>query len=222
LIDHNTPDYREKLHSIIALLERAEALSARLKKDETRAYTLYLLGYFHYKTQDFFAAKEKLQQSVSLKSPVNAAARTLLANIWSYPLRPPWWQWWLYSPLHPGLCITIFLLCMLGIGSFLLLPLLKPSWFSHPQGRAALLLVVGLSMILLLSPYIHRITVRDIAVEISARPPSAFVLTPATMEERIVELGKKTMAKGWPFALEDRERFEKLAPFDTIPSGVSE
>jgi tetratricopeptide (TPR) repeat protein len=69
---------------------------------EIKAYTLYLLGYFYFKLQDYTTAKEKLQECISLKpdTKTDKAARDLLDNIWKQKIKPPFWTYWFNSPVN--------------------------------------------------------------------------------------------------------------------------
>jgi tetratricopeptide (TPR) repeat protein len=69
---------------------------------EIKAYTLYLLGYFYFKLQDYTTAKEKLQECISLRPDprTDKAARDLLDNIWKQKIKPPFWTYWFNSPVN--------------------------------------------------------------------------------------------------------------------------
>lgn len=82
-------------------IEEKEYLIKFDKYNKIKAYTLYLLGYFYFKLQDYTTAKEKLQECRSLKpdSKTDKAARELLANIWKHKIKPPFWTYWFNSPV---------------------------------------------------------------------------------------------------------------------------
>ncbi|MHC1754175.1 MAG: hypothetical protein AB9861_01865 [Methanosarcina sp.] len=69
---------------------------------EIKAYTLYLLGYFYFKLQDYTTAKEKLQECINLRpdSRTDKATRELLDNIWKHKIKPPFWTYWFNSPVN--------------------------------------------------------------------------------------------------------------------------
>jgi tetratricopeptide (TPR) repeat protein len=92
---------KEKMVSIIRTLEKAEKFSEK-SDDKIRAGILYFSGCFYYKIEDIFAAKEKLEKCIQLKtkSSIKSSSCELLENIWIYKIKPSWWQWWLTSPLH--------------------------------------------------------------------------------------------------------------------------
>ncbi len=71
------------------------------KHKEIKAYTLYLLGYFYFKLQDYTTAKEKLQECINLRpeARTDKAARELLENIWKHKIKPPFWTYWFNSPV---------------------------------------------------------------------------------------------------------------------------
>lgn len=74
----------------------------RSENKELRAYTLYFLGLFYYRTRYFQKATQRLEECVDLKTStqVEKSAVLLLKNIRAGPLRPAWWEWWLYSEPH--------------------------------------------------------------------------------------------------------------------------
>jgi len=184
-------EYREEMAGIIRQLERANDLFKKSDK-KLRAYILYFLGCFHYKTKDIFEAKRKLEECLRLnsKSPIESSARELLDNIWNYAIRPPFWQWWLDSPLKCWTKRIIF-----GVISFSILALLLahpfiPAWLPTAEINWILHIVLILFLIIILVlPNIQRIRARDI-VEVELRSPPAIepVLSPPMMEMKIKEL----------------------------------
>lgn len=190
----NCGKYQEKVVSIIRSLERAERLSKEHGKEEIRAYILYFLGFFYYKCKDIFESKEKLIECIQLKSKasIKPIACELLENIWSYQIRPSWWQWWLASPLHCWLKRGIFTALLLSIFTLFLLHPFVAVWFPSVQVNWTLyaLSIVILVMIIIF-PSIERIKAKEIIeVEMRAPPSFEFVLSPATMEIKIGELKK--------------------------------
>ncbi len=49
-------------------------------------HILYFLGYFYYKINDMFTAKEKLEECIKLKSTIKKPASKLLENIWKFQI----------------------------------------------------------------------------------------------------------------------------------------
>ena len=185
-------EYQEEIVAIIRELERANDLfkKSRKKEVETKANILYYLGYFYYKNNDIFAAKEKLKECVNLKSKsaIEPIARELLGYIWNYEIRPPWWSWWLSSPLHYRLKIFVFGL-LLSIPSLLLIQTLilgycdviKVNWSIHKE-----LILIVLPIFFLFSPSIKSIKTKEIEIELLNAPPSfePVLPTPKTGERK--------------------------------------
>lgn len=185
----NGGKYQENVVSIIRSLERAERLSKEYGKEEIRAYILYFLGCFYYKCKDISASKEKLIECIRLKSKasIKPLASELLENIWSYQIRPSWWQWWLASPLHCWLKRGIFVALLLSIFTLFLFHPSVAVWFPSVQINWTLYTfsIVILVMIIIF-PSIERIKAKEIIeVEMRAPPSFEFVFSPATMEAQI-------------------------------------
>ena len=201
--------YQEEIASIVRSMERADKLSKKYGKG-IRPYILYFLGYFYYKSKDIFTAKEKLKECVkectTLKSvsPIAASARELLNNIWNYQIRPPWWRWWLDSPLDSKRRKAIFVIISLFIFALLMLHPFIPLWFPSVYVSWPVYVLLGIFLMLVLtSPSIERIRAREIVeVEIYSPPPSELVLSPAIMEQKLEEIEKYLE----PELLEKKER----------------
>ncbi|MGB9927882.1 MAG: tetratricopeptide repeat protein [Methanosarcina sp.] len=73
--------------------------NSKSENKELRACTLYLLGFFYYRARYFQKSAQTLEECVNLKASMYAekSAAVLLDRIHSGPLRPSWWEWWLYS-----------------------------------------------------------------------------------------------------------------------------
>ncbi|MDK2907237.1 MAG: hypothetical protein PWQ66_1198, partial [Petrotoga sp.] len=202
-LDSEDKKYQEEVATIIKNLEKMnDTLSKKQDQGkEIRAYVLYFLGYFYFKSDDIFTAKEKLEECIKLKSKssIEAPARELLGNIWNYRIRPPWWQWWLNSLLHRWLKrigFSILLLLILLISALLLLHPFIPGWFPSLQINWSLyVFLIVLIIIILVSPSIEHIRARDIEVELRSPPPYEPVLLPVAMEEKMKEIEVKYLAK---------------------------
>jgi len=182
--------YQEEIVGIIRQLERANELFKKGKK-ELRAYILYFLGCFHYKTGDTFEAQRKLKECAELKSesPIESSARELLNNIWNYAIRPPLWRWWLGSPLNCWLKRVVFSFISLLILALLLTYPFIPTWLPAVEIDSTLHLALILLLIVLLAlPRVERIKARDIEVELRPPPSIEPVLSPSMMEMKIKEL----------------------------------
>jgi len=136
-LDSEDKKYQEEIARIIRNLEKMnETLSKKQNQGkEIRAYVLYFLGHFYLKGNDIFTSKEKLEECIKLKSKssIESPARELLGNIWNYRIRPPWWRWWLNSPLHRlPKKIGFFILLLLILALLLLHPFI-PGWFPSFQ-----------------------------------------------------------------------------------------
>lgn len=192
--------YQENIISIIRKLERAEKLCGKEGEEDKRAYILYYLGYFYFKSKDFFTAKEKLEECIKLKSSLKSPASELLGYIWNYQIRPPFWRWWWSSPLNRYIKRIIFLVLVLTIFLlFLLHPFTPTLWcsFSDQVWCTSLqinwtlyVFFIVLLISILILPSIERIKVKDIELELQS-PPTDFSLSPAKIEKTIVELELK-------------------------------
>ncbi len=100
------------------------------KYKEIKAYTLYLLGYFYFKLQDYTTAKEKLQECINLRPDVRTdkAAKELLDNIWKHKIKPPFWTYWFNSPVNTWRRRIFSTFVILGILSILFVHVENP----HP------------------------------------------------------------------------------------------
>ena len=186
--------YQEEDNTIIRNLEKMnETLSKNQKQGkEIRAYVLYFLGHFYLKGNDIFTAKEKLEECIKLKSSIKTPARELLNNIWNYRIRPPWWRWWLSSPLHRWLKRIGFFFLLLIISALLLLHPFISGWFPSLQINWSLyVFLIVFLIIILASPSIEHIRARDIEVELRSPPPYESVLSPVVMEEIMKEIEVK-------------------------------
>jgi tetratricopeptide (TPR) repeat protein len=185
----DTNKYRETLIGLIRSLERVYDLTKKKDDGKTKAYILYFLGCFYYKSGDIYSAKTRLEKCVRLKSPIKKTAREMLGNIWNYKIRPSWWRWWLDSPTHPWPKRTAFMgLSGLIFGSFLLhpflrslCPLMKVNWGVYTFFIAFLIFII-------LSPCIQRIKTKDIEVEMAPPPPFEPMLSPNVIEEKMREI----------------------------------
>lgn len=200
--------YQQEIAGIIRQLERIKKLVGKdnklveKDKDEARAYTLYFLGCFYYKTNDIFEAVRTLKKCVELKPrPSKKAKETLeqpsayvlacelLDNIWNYAVRPPLWRWWWSSPLHCRLrrvffsIISFSIIAPLAASPFTAawLPTLRMEWGVYMFITTILLVVLAL-------PSIQLIRARDIEVELRSPPPIEPVLSPAMFEMKLREL----------------------------------
>lgn len=186
-------EYQEEVIAIIRNLERALSLIEK-PGNIISAYILYFLGCFYLKSKDAFTAKKKLEECISLKlkSHIKTSARTLLNNIWNYKIRPPWLRWWLNSPLFTWPKRIVFFILAMFILFFLTLLLLHPFiswWFSSLQINWPLYGIFVISLIIILiSPSIEYIKVRDFDLAMCSPPPFEPVLSPMVMEEKIKEL----------------------------------
>ena len=182
--------YEERMFAIIRELERANELCKKKEDRKLKACILYFLGYFYYKSRDTFTAKQKLEECAKLKSrsPTERWARDLLSNIWDYAIRPPWWRWWLWSPVNCWPRRIMFFLLWIPI--FLLLfhptihkwiPFIKVDW-------TVSLIVLALSIFILLSPSIESIKTKEFDIKLRSPPPSFEpFLEPSVMERGIME-----------------------------------
>ena len=174
---------------------------ANVKKGgkELRAYILYFLGCFYHKIKDTSEAKRKLAECVKLKSgaEIESSARELLGNIWDNVIRPPFWEWWLCSPLNRWPRRVIFGVILSSILALLVIHPFIPAWFPALQINwifyTALILLL---IIILVLPSIQLIRVRDVEVELRSPPAIGPVLSPPIMEEKLKELEVQSERRG--------------------------
>lgn len=181
--------YKEGMFSIIRELENANELCKKKEKEKLRACILYFLGYFYYKSKDTFAAKERLEECINLKSKSQAKQRAheLLDSIWNYTIKPPWWRWWLWSPLHRWSRRMIFLILLIPLFSLLLNPVI-PKWLPFFKVDLTVsLIVLLLSIFIILSPSISSIKAEKFEVELRSPPSLELFITPPKMKEGIEE-----------------------------------
>ena len=202
-LDSEDKKYQEEVATIIRNLEKMDDTLSKKQEQgkEIRAYVLYFLGHFYLKSNDIFTAKEKLEECIKLKSksPIEAPARELLGNIWNYRIKPPWWRWWLNSPLHrwhKKIGFFMLLLFILFISTLLLLHPFISGWFPSLQINWSLyVFLIVLIIIILVSPSIEHIRARDIEVELRSPPPYEPVLLPVAIEEKMKEIEGKYLTK---------------------------
>jgi len=192
-LDSKSEKYKEEVIAIIRNLERAASLSEKRGK-EISAYILYFLGCFYLESEDPFTAKEKLEECIRLKSKssIETSARELLGNIWNYQIRPPWWCWWLNSPLYHWPKKIGFFILVPFIFALLLLHPFIPGWFPCIQVNWTLYgFLIAILIIVLISPSIEYLKVKDFEVALHSPPSFGPVLSPAVMEEKIKEIIEK-------------------------------
>lgn len=173
---------REDALLIIRLLEKAERLSTLSRNIERKAYILYFLGYMYYKYDDLVTAKDKLKKCIKLRSKVRKPAIYLLTYIWDYKMKPPFWRWWLYSPLHTWIkricfsfiSILIFFLlvihpCMHGLAIDFCRTIGTCGYLSDINW-ATYLYFISILVFIILIPTIQRLKLHDIEIELNTPP----------------------------------------------------
>lgn len=181
--------YQEELIAIVRDLEKIKSH----ENNRVDAYALYFLGICYCKMDNYLQAKEKLIECINLKmekekplignmqtvfkeklvkfiplkislTNTQKVAQTLLRNIWTYQIKPPWHIWWLYSPSYKWHKRIIFLLIFVLI--FLLM--VCAVWVSLKDYLNQFLLAEIALIFLLISPSITRIAGKDISIEIQS------------------------------------------------------
>jgi tetratricopeptide (TPR) repeat protein len=150
-----------------------------------------------------FFAREWVLRS---KSPTEQRARELLDHIWKNKINPPWYSWWLSSPLHCWPKRAAFLLLLLPIClpllySFLPIPmmLVRGDTFIYVQilpepvsfikeHLSVYVLFITVSLTFLLLPRAEKITAKDFQIEIRSPPSFDPFLSPSMIEQKIGEL----------------------------------
>ena len=184
--DSKDEKFQAKMVSIIRKLEKAENICKKLDKEEINAFILYFLGYSYYKSKDIFAAKEKLQECLKLKSSIKSSASELLENIWNYQIRPSLLHWWLDSPLHRWLKRFIFIFLSVSIFTLLLVHPLIVVWFPFYQiNETIYIFTIILLIFILFFPSIESIKTMDIEIKMRSPPISKFDLSAAKLGEKL-------------------------------------
>ena len=182
----------EIIVSTIRKLEKAEKISQNEGNDCMQASSLYWLGYFYYKSEDFFSAKEKLEQCIKIKSgsSIRPAARELLKYIWNYQIRPTWFDWWFASPLRRSLKRFMFIIISLSVTALFFGHPFIQMWVPGIQINWTLyIFFITLLILIIVSPNIERIKSKEIDL-VMHTPPPIFVLSPARMEEKLRKIEK--------------------------------
>jgi tetratricopeptide (TPR) repeat protein len=169
--------YKEKIHSIIRILERVETLPKISTGQEIRAYILYFIGCCYYKINDTFSAQKKLAECAEIKSGIKLSAAGLLDNIWTYQSGIFWWRWWLSSPLHRWIRRIVFTTLLIAIFGLSLLHLST--------------LIIAFLILILFSPVLKSIKAKEIELELRSPLPAAFEISPAMLESQIPPLQTK-------------------------------
>lgn len=184
--------YQDTISSIVRELERIHKPEYGT---EIGAYVCYFLGYFYYKLNDFYKAKERLEECLSLEADLSkmnlnedslmTSTNELLSKIWDYGIRPHWWNWWLCSPIHKIRRIITFSSIFLSI---LILSLIHPligQVYSNVSWNIFILLILFLIFILI-SPSISRIRSTDIEIEM--QEPLKMEISSIQIEDLINQL----------------------------------
>lgn len=190
-VEGDAKTQRRLLNTLIGRLERIENLALKHKQKDIHEQTLYYLGCAYSRYKDYSTAIKKLEECLqkNTKSEVSRAARNLLEQTWNQ-IRPPFWRWWLQSPLFLNRSTrrAIFILTFILLSLIIILLILHPFFpFLVPSLKleadwGVYLFVVGLLLILLLSPSIEQIKTKDVELTMHASPPPDPFPPPAMME----------------------------------------
>ena len=110
--------HMKEIFEITGDLEKAGKLANKLRENEQKACILYFLGYFYYKCNDIFTAKEKLSDCIGFRTKVRPRAEELLGVIWNRQIKPSWWNWWWSSPIYTKTKRALFSLVLFLIVVF--------------------------------------------------------------------------------------------------------
>lgn len=210
------------------LFKHAKKLNNSLEKEyteknlkimkENEAYLLYFLGYLFYNLKDYFSAKEKFRECLSLNSgvPAEKSARQL-SLVCDQHIHTLWWNWWLNtytSTINRLTKGSIFLILV----SVLLMLLIPPDLANNiiyilpfdiasriPEGispvdwkdkvtQNALLSVI--IIFILLSPEIKRIKSEQIEIELYTPPNIVHNLYPSTPPSEFAKITEKLADPG--------------------------
>jgi tetratricopeptide (TPR) repeat protein len=167
--------YKEEIFRIITKLERVNKIISRLEYEDRRirAYILYFLGFLYYKAKDLIKVKKTLIECINLKSGSSeqSAAKELLNNFWDYVIRPPWWRWWLFSPLNTWLKRSIFSVISFAIVTLCIIQPFIPAWFPGVEINLAPYVVLALLLVIVLFwPNIESIRAGGVEITLRSEP----------------------------------------------------
>ncbi|MCH8028586.1 MAG: tetratricopeptide repeat protein [Candidatus Dadabacteria bacterium] len=194
-LDSEDVKYKESMVSVIRNLERAEKLSESSGEQGLRAYIFYFLGSLYYKNQDIFSAKEKLQKCIKVDSEIKHSAVLLLDYIWNHQIKPPFWEWWLGSPINQVRKIVMFLFLLLAIvGLSFGHPFIPEVYFGKIHWGFYMSFVLFL-IVLLFYPSIEQIKTKDFEFKVHSPPSFDPVLSPARLEEMMTRQLEEGMTR---------------------------
>lgn len=182
----STSNFEEKILPVIRMLEKVNGLCNNDVEKDIRAYVLYFLGFLYFKINALYNAKNCLKECIKLKSPKSNYGEDLLRYIWTYQIKPPFWRWWLDSPIKKGLKRLVFILTIIPLLFFLVLLILHPfipnvlcfaseDWCSSIAIDWNIYIFISLVLIFfIIFPNITRIKTKDFEIEMHAPPTPEF------------------------------------------------
>ena len=178
--------YMKCIYSIIRDLDRTFLDG----KEFIGVCSIYFIGCFYYKINDVYSAKrqlekciehcKKLKNSDKISTPelheVQTSASELLDYIWTYQIRPPWWKWWLGSPVYTRKRQCTFIVLSAFISLLLLGPVLCSVYINWTIYLEAILFFT----FTLLFPSLESIKGKDFEIKINSPKEFKFELYPVT------------------------------------------
>ncbi|KYK37961.1 MAG: hypothetical protein AYK18_17855 [Theionarchaea archaeon DG-70] len=169
----------------------------------------------------FISSKSKIKKLwrfiTTSKSPTEQRARELLDHIWKYKINPPWWNWWLSSPLNHWLKRTTFVLLLSPIFSLLLRSLIPEYVYVPPtkgdlsvcetivslffkyipsidkENLSVYATIIVFFLLFLLLPRVEKIKAKEVEVELGSPPSFELFLSPSMIPETLGEFSHQYM-----------------------------
>jgi len=185
--------YQENIIRIIRKLEKAEELSKK-SNNEVRSHILFFSAVLYYKLKDYISAKRKLIECSKLNTSSKINADEFLNYIWNYKIKPPFWTWWLMSPLHTWTKRIIFLLVVFSIITLgLFHPLIYLININYLKINWSIYIIFLILLIaIVVFPNIKRIKTKELEIELNS-PPADYEpqpISPSKIEGAIKDADK--------------------------------
>lgn len=149
-----------------------ECVNLKMEKEKP------VIGNIQNNIQTIYKKKREklLQLSTSKPHPkdIQEVAKTLLGNVWTYQIKPPWHVWWLDSPSNKTLKRITFIVIFTFTFSLMIYVIQE----NVKENLNQFLLAEIALIFLLVSPSISRIAGKDISIEIQSPTFSAVEFYP--------------------------------------------
>jgi tetratricopeptide (TPR) repeat protein len=181
--------FEEELNRITGKLERVVETTGW--REQLKTYFLYYLGFFYYRNNDYYTAKEKLKNCMEL-NPCNKLKKKvvdLLDHIWKHKIDVLWWHRWLKSPFYGTLNKILFVFIIMALSGLLAI-------FPFISGLSETLLQVGWPMSALLVLFFIFIVLSPSMLHSKRDPSGFYLLEPPASEPRLSTIMMKLRSTG--------------------------